>query len=355
MSRYSRSSRSSRYADSYYGFAPYVPVAQRRAKAAKETAKLAKAGKTITPVQITGRKIAASFWGKAWCDNLEAYSDYENRLPRGRTYVRNGSVVHLEIRSGEIEALVSGSELYKITVTITPVAKPKWQSLCKECAGGIGSLIELLQARLSDRVMAVITNRDNGLFPAPKEIKMRCSCPDSAGLCKHLAAVLYGVGSRLDQQPELLFKLRSVDSADLISHAADSGVLTSGVAAGPGLADGDLGAIFGIEMAAEATVAYPATTKKGAGKKPKKAPAKPAKEAAAKLMPPLARKAAVAKKSVAKSPSAARSQSNLREANNTSAALPAKKPAARKVKATKTSAKHGSRQMGKPSSASGLG
>lgn len=290
MARYS-----SRYSGSYYGFAPYVSVAQRRANAAKEVTKLKKKGKTITPVEIAGRKIAGSFWGKAWCDHLESYSDYENRLPRGRTYVRNGSVVHLEIRSGEIEALVSGSSLYKISIAITPVAKAKWQALCKQCAGGIGSLVELLQAKLSDSVMTHISHRESGLFPAPKEIKMDCSCPDGAGLCKHLAAVLYGVGSRLDHQPELLFQLRSVDSADLISQAADASLLQSSAPADgtPELDDNDLSGIFGIEIDAspkpkakpaparkpKKVAAKKATTKKVAAKKvvvKKKAPAKKA-------------------------------------------------------------------------------
>ncbi len=130
----------------------------------KEVAKLQKNGKTITPVEINGRKIAASFWSKAWCDHLESYSDYANRLPRGRTYVRNGSVVHLEIRNFEIEATVSGSSLYKISITITPVPKAKWQALCKQCAGGIGSLVELLQAKLSASVMTHISHRENNVW-----------------------------------------------------------------------------------------------------------------------------------------------------------------------------------------------
>jgi uncharacterized Zn finger protein len=306
----------SRYSSyDYYGFAPYVPVAQRRANAAKETAKLAKTGKTITPIQLTGRKIVTSFWGNAWCDNLEAYSDFANRLPRGRTYVRNGSVVHLEIRKGEIEALVSGSSLYKIAIAITPVSNTNWRDLCQTCAGGIGSLVELLQGKLSDHVMEVITRRDSGLFPSPKEIKLKCSCPDSAGLCKHLAAVLYGVGSRLDQRPELLFLLRSVDSADLISHAADVGSLTAGASAGPSLADDEIGAIFGIELDHAAT-ATPAVKKARKAKPAKKSTAKKTakkqlitpKKAAAKPVPakkPVAKKAP-AKKAAAKKTTAVR-------------------------------------------------
>ena len=189
----------------HYGFRPYVSVAERRRKAAKEMAKLAKKGKTIRPVQIEGRTIARTFWGKAWCDNLESYMDYANPLPRGRTYGRNGSVVHLDIRPGEIEATVSGSELYQVRIGITPAAKAKWKSLCHDCSGAIGSLVELLRGRFSDHVMGTITRKETGLFPAPAEITLKCSCPDWATMCKHVAAVLYGVGARLDQNPELLF------------------------------------------------------------------------------------------------------------------------------------------------------
>jgi uncharacterized Zn finger protein len=233
----------------YYGFQPYVPVAERRRKAQREVAKLAKKGGTIRPIAIAGRTIARTFWGKAWCDNLEAYSDYSNRLPRGRTYVRNGSVVHLEVGSGEIQALVSGSELYRIKIRIHPTAPAKWQQLCQECAGGIGSLVELLQARLSDRVMGILTRPSTGLFPAPSEIKMACSCPDSAALCKHLAAVLYGVGARLDENPEMLFLLRSVDYEELIQQATNAKGLAGKAAAGPEIAETDLADVFGLELA----------------------------------------------------------------------------------------------------------
>ena len=152
----------------YYGFRPYVSVAERRRKAEREMAKLAKKGKTIRPVQIEGRTIARTFWGKAWCDNLESYMDYANRLPRGRTYVRNGSVVHLDIRSGEIEATVSGSELYQVRISIAPAAKAKWKRLCHECSGAIGSLVELLRGRFSDHVMGIITRKETGLFPVAR-------------------------------------------------------------------------------------------------------------------------------------------------------------------------------------------
>jgi uncharacterized Zn finger protein len=255
----------------YYGFRPYVSVAERRAKAAREMAKLAKKGKTIRPVQLEGRTIARTFWGKAWCDNLESYMDYANRLPRGRTYVRNGSVVHLDIRSGEIEATVSGSELYKVNISIAPAAKARWKRLCQECSGAIGSLVELLRGRFSDHVMGIITRKETGLFPAPAEIKLKCSCPDWATMCKHVAAVLYGVGARLDQSPELLFALRSVNHEELITQAATATDLAEKTtSAGPELAESEIGAVFGIELDTQSATPAPAPAPAKARRKARK-------------------------------------------------------------------------------------
>src|SRR5579859_3345320 len=205
----------------YYGWGwrPQVSVATRRRQAIGKIAQLEKTGRSLAPVVIEGRTIAKTFWGKAWCDNLERYSDFANRLPRGRTYVRNGSVIHLEIGKGQIEALVSGSQIYGVAVKVTPVSKARWQALCKDCAGGIDSLVELLQGRFSKGVMERICRQNVGLFPSPREIHLDCSCPDGAYMCKHIAAVLYGIGARLDGQPELLFRLHQVDEADLIAGA----------------------------------------------------------------------------------------------------------------------------------------
>jgi uncharacterized Zn finger protein len=233
---------------------PYVPVAQRRAAAAKHTAKLAKSGHAVSPVRLEGRTIARTFWGKAWCRNLEAYSDYSNRLPRGRTYVRNGSVVDLQISKGKITSLVSGSSLYKISIEIKPLAPKHWKQIQTACAGKIDSVIELLQGRLSDAVMKIVTDTECGLFPKPAEISMDCSCPDWAGLCKHLAATLYGVGARLDEKPELLFLLRGVDPVELISRTSASQAIQQAVgdSSKPAIAESDLADVFGIELDASA-------------------------------------------------------------------------------------------------------
>jgi uncharacterized Zn finger protein len=212
--------------------------------------KLRKKGVDIHPIKIEGRKIAQTFWGQAWCNHLEKFSDFENRLPPGRTYVRNGSVCHLEIAPGEIKAMVSGSELYHVNIAVKKLPGKKWNGFKKQCAGKIGSLLELLQGRLSDNVMSVVTHRDNGLFPVPKEIALKCSCPDWAVMCKHVAAALYGVGARLDEKPELLFVLRGVDHEDLISVEAGSAAVARAVKGdGAGrIAEADLSSIFGIEM-----------------------------------------------------------------------------------------------------------
>jgi uncharacterized Zn finger protein len=290
----------------YYGFKPYVPVARRRAQAAREVAKRLKKGQEVRPVRIEGRTIAATFWGKAWCTNLEGYSDFENRLPRGRTYVRNGSVVHLKIDKGRIEALVSGSELYEVEIKIASLPTQDWKTLKAQSAGKIGTLVELLQGKLSKSVMEMVTGREHGLFPKPKEITMRCSCPDSAGMCKHLAAVMYGVGNRLDSSPELLFLLRGVDHLELIEQAIPAAPVRAGRGA-PTISTDDLGAIFDIEIDA-------APTAKASGKvaeKPASKKARAAKKLAAKLPEKPAAKPALKKARVATKAAATKAETKI--------------------------------------------
>jgi uncharacterized Zn finger protein len=235
--------RSSSY---YGGWAPYVSVAEKRKKAERLVASLKKKGRVCEPVVIEGRTLARTFWGKQWCDNLEAYSDYANRLPRGRTYVRNGSVVDLQIAKGKISALVAGSDVYQVDIEIHALEKEPWQDILKECAGKVASLVELLQGRLSDAVMKVVTCRGAGLLPVPRQISFRCSCPDSASMCKHVAATLYGVGARFDRQPELLFLLRHVDPQELIRQAGTAPMTDTSKQRQ--LEDADLSALFGIDL-----------------------------------------------------------------------------------------------------------
>ncbi|WP_262300223.1 SWIM zinc finger family protein [Microvirga sesbaniae] len=212
--------------------------------------KLRKKGHPVAPVVLEGRTIARTFWGKAWCDNLESYQDFDNRLPRGRSYVRNGAVIDLQISALEIKALVSGSSIYRVTVSITALAPTLWRSICTDCAGGIDSLVELLQGRFSTGVMERLCRQDRGLFPRPSDIRFSCTCPDGALMCKHVAAVLYGVGARLDEAPELLFQLRAVDEKDLVANL-ETALPLSNRPPDPGkiLETDDISALFGLDLA----------------------------------------------------------------------------------------------------------
>jgi len=226
----------------------YVTAAERRRKAERAVAALKKRGAPLSPIVIDGRRIAETFWGRAWCENLERYSDFANRLPRGRSYVRNGAVVDLRITPGTVAALVSGTEIYRVEVTVTAVPAARWAAICRDCAGEIDSVVALLQGRLSDRMMARLCEPVSGLFPSPREIVFTCSCPDRAMMCKHVAAVLYGIGARLDREPALLFVLRKVDQEDLVAKVGAT------LERGPKkpltarVLDADLSELFGIDI-----------------------------------------------------------------------------------------------------------
>jgi uncharacterized Zn finger protein len=237
-----------------WSFRPYVSVAEKRARAAKALARITRRRRRPAEpvvIQRRGRGIATTFWGKAWCDNLERYMDYANRLPRGRTYVRNGSVVDLAIARGKVQALVAGTEMYTVTVGIAPMRRARWRRVVTRCTGRIGSLVGLLRGELSAEVLAVLAAPREGLFPEPREITMKCSCPDWAGMCKHVAAVLYGVGARLDERPELFFTLRQVDQSELLSSATSGAISRGGAGAVKRIATEKLADVFGIEMEAE--------------------------------------------------------------------------------------------------------
>jgi uncharacterized Zn finger protein len=250
---------------SFNQWAPYVSVAKRRARAQRVVAKLRKQGKHIEPVEVAGRKIARSFWGEGWCKQLEQFSDYDNRLPRGRTYVRNGSVAHLAISKGKIEALVIGSTIYHVDIAVKPLARKKWKILCQQCTGRIGSMLELLQGQLSNQVMQIVTDPKTGLFPDPDEITLCCDCPDWADMCKHIAAVLYGIAARLDHQPELLFVLRNVDHEALISAELDMQTATSSTSKRRRLTTQNLSNVFGVDI--EETVEHLKRKKSSVSKK----------------------------------------------------------------------------------------
>ena len=232
----------------YNQYPPYVCAAERKAKARKHAEKLAKTGQLCCPITIVGRKIAVSFWGKAWCEHMESFHDYENRLPRGRTYARNGSIIDLQIKPGQVNALVSGSHIYEVSIKLKALDAKPWQAIRRRCAGQIASAIELLKGKFSDAVMKVLTDRGEGMFPSVKDFSMDCNCPDSASMCKHIAAVLYGIGSRLDHEPGLFFTLRKVNHLDLVA-AAGEGIAAAAQAQVSGIAEADLADVFGVDIA----------------------------------------------------------------------------------------------------------
>jgi uncharacterized Zn finger protein len=231
----------------FYDWAPYKSVAERRADAARAIKDAARRGKAMSPVAVAGRKIANTFWGKAWCDNLERYRDFAYRLERGRSYLRSGSVIDLRIEAGKIAAMVSGSSLYDVAIDIDAVKRDAWRAIQRDCAGGIGSRLDLLGGKLSEPVMARLCADRTGLFPAPSAIRFTCSCPDHATMCKHVAAAMYGVGARLDQAPELLFTLRRVSADELLASAVTE--LPATPSSSRVLAASGLASLFGIELA----------------------------------------------------------------------------------------------------------
>lgn len=264
-----------------YGYPPYQSVAQRKAEAEKRAKKLVAKGEKLEPAVPAGKKLATTFWGQAWNRNLERYQDYENRLPRGRSYVRNGAVIDLKVEKGCIRALVSGSELYELTIHIQPLKPSRWNALKEQCSGQITSLIGLLQGKLPPSVMEAVTKEGEGLFPEPRDIRFICNCPDYADLCKHCAAAAYGVSARLDQDPGLLFLLRGVDHTELISIASDAAIAQTGVS-GAGDDLGDLADIFGIELDSGASASPEPSAPVVVKPEAKRADVKPVKKAARK-------------------------------------------------------------------------
>jgi len=221
----------------------------------------------VRPVIIEGSAIARTWWGKAWNRNLESYADYTNRIGRGRSYVRCGAVLDLQVSAGEIKALVQGSRAkpYSLTITIKKLNKNTWRQVASECSGRLESLEELLAGNFPKALEETFMRRNTGLFPSPKEIGFDCSCPDWASMCKHIAAALYGVGARLDEDPSLLFTLRAVDIGDLIERTVSGkaeDLLKKAAKKSPRIIENvDLSAVFGIDLTGEAA-SFPADRNK---------------------------------------------------------------------------------------------
>ena len=204
-----------------YGYYRTPSVAEQKGKAAKRLATLRKKDPGIQPVIIEGTKIANTWWGAAWCNNLERYADYANRIGRGRSYVKNGLVLDLRIAEGEVRAQVSGSSLYTVTIKIDKLPQIKWKKIAEQCANHIDSMAALAEGEFPGEFKEAFLKQGDGLFPSPKEIHLGCSCPDWASMCKHVAAALYGVGTKLDTDPLLFFTLRGINPAELVKKSVD--------------------------------------------------------------------------------------------------------------------------------------
>ena len=240
-------------------FPEYVPVAERRARAQRAAKKLAAKGRAMHPVVIEGRTIARSFWGKAWCDNVENYRDFAYRLERGRSYVRSGAVIDLVIEPGAVKALVQGSmrRPYEASIRIDPLPPARWEAIKRKALGKVSSLLDLAAGCVPEELLRAFCDPRDGLFPARGEISFSCSCPDSARLCKHLAAVFYGIGARLDEDPTLFFTLRGIDPGELLSATGAVDALTAAAGDAPEIDASALGDVFGVDFDDPAAAAPP--------------------------------------------------------------------------------------------------
>ena len=260
----------------YWRYPRYVSVAEKRAKAARKLKQLRKKNPAIQPIMLEGSAIAKTWWGKSWNLNLERYADYSNRIGRGRSYVRHGAVLDLQISAGQVNSLVQGSRTkpYTVTIKIKGITKKIWKNMKAACAGKLDSLPELLSGKFPKALGEVFTAQGRGLFPSPQEIDFDCSCPDWADMCKHVAATLYGIGTRLDDDAGLFFKLRRVKIDDLIQQTLKDQsykLLEKAEKMSSGkIAESDLSGMFGIEMEETMDLDLPKTTKKARAKTPVK-------------------------------------------------------------------------------------
>jgi len=321
----------------------YVPAAERHARTQRLRERLVAKGKPVSGVSVQGHKIGRTFWGQAWARNLESYSDYANRLPRGRTYLRNGSVVDLQIAAGVVKARVSGSALYTVSIAIRPIPRPRWDTLRRDCAGTIESLVVLLQGGFDAKVMESLCRQNTGLFPSPSEIKPACSCPDWAVICKHVAAVFYGIAVRLDERPELLFELRGVRAEELIAAAGEDVAVRAQRAAGTArskrilTAGEDLEALFGLKLSNDVEDELAKTAARAKTKEKTKTKVKAKTKTKAKTTTKVKTKAAPKTKTKAKASEPAKPKAKTRPARGSRATTArGRKPAPRGTKARRT-------------------
>lgn len=237
---------------SYYGYPEYITVAEKKAKAERSLKKLQKSHPDIKPVILEGRTLAKSWWGKAWNLNLESYADYRNRIDRGKSYLRCNAVLDLRISPGTVVAKVQGSRAkpYDTVIRIDTLGTIKWREISELCNHRIDTLEQLIEGKFPKELEILFTDKWYSMFPSPKEIHFDCSCPDYASMCKHVAAVLYGIGARLDENPLLFFELRDIDGQELIRKSMEqrieSMLKNAGRKSKRGIAAKDIPGIFGL-------------------------------------------------------------------------------------------------------------
>lgn len=227
-----------------------VQAAQDAVK--REIIRRCERGEVYTPFDApTGTKLARNFWGQAWQQHLATFEHFSGRLSKGRSYLRLGQLYNLEMEPGMVRAEVAGAALYEVAVQVKPMTQERWEQLVVRCTGRVTGMLDLLEGKLSDEVMAVMTGIDAGLFPEAHDVRVVCSCPDHADLCKHGAAVLYAVGLQFDREPAGFFKLRGVRVDDLCQGA--SVVLEQKNEGAVELPDADLEKLFGIDLGGSTT------------------------------------------------------------------------------------------------------
>ncbi len=169
---------------------------------------------------MSGRtRFGLTWWGQRWIDALEALGAvYANRLPRGRTYARKGTVQDLAIDAGAVTARVQGSRArpYRVQLQLPVFDDPTWEAITTALASRVRLSAELLDATMPEDIDEVLAECGVSLFPSARELTTRCSCPDVANPCKHVAAVHYVLAQTFDADPFLLMTLRGRDRDTLL-------------------------------------------------------------------------------------------------------------------------------------------
>ncbi len=234
--------------DSFFNDEPdrYVRVQKRRTYARDIAAQLERQGEILTPAVAHGKNIANQFWGRAWCHAIDEWQDCAYRLPGGRSLLKNGGVIDLKISRNSVIARVAADQVYDVQLHYRDADPYSVAELRSQCAGKLTGLLDFIQGKLSEEVMQYICNPVYGLFPEYGDFKISCTCLDDAVLCRHAAAALYAVATRLDDEPELFFTLRGIDAKDFFE--AEDILTQTGSNSAEGLSADELSKTFGIDI-----------------------------------------------------------------------------------------------------------